>query len=187
MNTTNSFDKRVQRTRAALLQAMTRELMERGYERLTVQNLLDRAVVGRATFYAHFQSKDELLAANIEHLRQWLVGAARDNHERLGFTLPLLQHLRDHKRMYQMLVGRESEVTVARLIQEMLAGLVRQALLEEGLGRRDEQRLELATRYVVSTLWSTIAWWMDDGARLAPREVDTLFRRLTFPGLDGVL
>jgi len=61
-------DRRVKRTRELLLDALVHLLMERGYEKLTVQNLLDRAGVGSATFYALFQSKDELLASSIARL-----------------------------------------------------------------------------------------------------------------------
>ena len=56
-------DRRVQRTRMILLDALRTLLMERGYERLTIQAILDRAGVGRATFYTHFKSKDDLVAA----------------------------------------------------------------------------------------------------------------------------
>jgi AcrR family transcriptional regulator len=58
-----SRDRRVTRTRGLLLEALARLIAERGYERLTIQNILDQAGIGRATFYAHFDSKDALLAA----------------------------------------------------------------------------------------------------------------------------
>ena len=69
-------DRRVQRTRELLLDALFALIVERGYERLTIQNLLDRAGVGRATFYAHFESKDELLASSIARLRRCAQTAA---------------------------------------------------------------------------------------------------------------
>src|SRR6267154_677520 len=68
-------DRRVQRTRALLLDAFVALMIERGYEKLTVQHLLDQAGVGRATFYAHFRSKEELLACSIERLQTGLRSA----------------------------------------------------------------------------------------------------------------
>ena len=97
-------DRRAQRSRELILEALFALMTERGYERLTIQNLIDRAGVGRATFYAHFQSKEELLAASIGRLRDWLeqAGRARGD-EPLGFTQPFFQHLASHRRIYEMM------------------------------------------------------------------------------------
>jgi AcrR family transcriptional regulator len=54
-------DRRIQRTRALLLSALLDLIVERGYEELTVQDIVDRANVGRSTFYKHFLDKHELL------------------------------------------------------------------------------------------------------------------------------
>src|SRR5689334_23185891 len=62
---TKTLDRRAQRSRDLILEALFALMTERSYERLTIQNVIDRAGVGRATFYAHFESKDELLAASI--------------------------------------------------------------------------------------------------------------------------
>ncbi len=66
-------DKRVQRTLNDLRQALLRLMVERGYEPLTVQDILDRAGVGRATFYQHFRGKDDLLRRSLEPLREHLL------------------------------------------------------------------------------------------------------------------
>ena len=54
-------DRRVARSRRALKEALTDLILERGYEAVTVQDVIDRADVGRSTFYAHFLDKDDLL------------------------------------------------------------------------------------------------------------------------------
>jgi len=179
-------DRRVQRTRELLLDALFELIVERGYERLTIQNLLDRAGVGRATFYAHFESKDELLASSIARLRASLTQEwqQRTPGERLGFTLPFFRHLASHRRIYQMTVVREHEVSVVRHIQAMLRELVREDLLRQRPLRRGSHSVDLATHYVVGALWSTIVWWMDAGAKLPPEDINALFQRLAFPGLE---
>jgi AcrR family transcriptional regulator len=162
--------------------------MERGYERLTIQNLLDQAGVGRATFYAHFESKDELLACSVARLRSWLVQAWKTTPgERLGFTLPFFQHLASHRRIYQTTVVRESEVTVQRHMRHMLQELVQEDLATRRPPAQAHASADLATQFVVGALWSTIVWWMDSGATLSPEEINALFQRLTFPGLDVTL
>src|SRR5690242_15633867 len=62
-------DRRVRRTRRALQNALVGLIAERGYPRTTVQDVLDRADVGRSTFYAHFRDKDALFASCFDDLR----------------------------------------------------------------------------------------------------------------------
>ncbi|HEY8880481.1 MAG TPA: TetR/AcrR family transcriptional regulator [Roseateles sp.] len=177
-------DRRAQRSRDAILEALFALMLERGYERLTIQNLIDRAGVGRATFYAHFQSKDELLAASIARLRGWLeqAGRARGD-EPLGFTLPFFQHLASHRRIYEMTVARESEASVERHVKQMLTDLVRQDLRRRHAPITGA-RLDLATHYVVGALWSSFIWWMESTQPLPPEDLNAQFQRLCFPGLD---
>ena len=53
-------DRRVQRTRELLQKALIELISERGYDAITIQDIVDRANVGRTTFYLHYNSKDEL-------------------------------------------------------------------------------------------------------------------------------
>src|SRR5262245_8432628 len=62
-------DRRIRRTQELLRAALMSLIQEKGFETLSVQDIIDRANVGRATFYAHFDSKDDLLASGIEELR----------------------------------------------------------------------------------------------------------------------
>ena len=181
-------DRRVERTREVLLDALFDLMSERGYERLTIQNLLDRTGVGRATFYAHFDSKEELLACSMTRLRTWLVQAWKEApDQRLGFTLPFFQHLTSGRRIYQMTTMRESEMTVERHIRRMLLELVREDFAARRITGQSDASVELATQYVVAALWSTIAWWMNSATPLSPEKINAVFQRMVFPGLDVTL
>jgi AcrR family transcriptional regulator len=179
-----ALDRRSARSRELLLGALISLMRERGYERLTTQNLIDRAGVGRATFYAHFQNKEELLAASIAGLRAWLVAMReREPGVRFAFMLPFFEHIRSHHDMYRTTFERESEVSVERHIRAMLRELVREDLAAHRAPRQDEGAIELATQFVVSALWAVITWWMDGGAKQPAAEMHAVFRRLAAPGL----
>ena len=64
----NFGDRRVQRTRKLLQDALIDLVAEKGYVAVTIQEILDRANVGRSTFYAHFQDKDQLLHSILDRL-----------------------------------------------------------------------------------------------------------------------
>jgi AcrR family transcriptional regulator len=170
-------DRRVTRTQKVLLDALFELIVERGYERLTIQNLLDRADVGRATFYAHFSGKDELLACSVARLHRSLAraaaGAAPD--QPFAFTLPFFEHLASHRRLYHTVIARRSEVTVEWHVREMLAELIRADLAVQ-------DAVEPSTQYLVGALWSMAVWWIGGAEPLPPAEVDALFRRLALQG-----
>lgn len=177
-------DRRVERTRRLLLDSLKLLMMERGYERMTIQNILDRAGVGRATFYAHFSSKDQLLEESIGGLRGWLLQQApTDPPRRLGFSLPFFAHLDSHRGIYRMTVGRRGEVTVGRLIRRMLRDMIRDDLTSRGGPPGAAPPTELVAEFIVGALWSTVVWWMTTDTAMPAEAVDRVFRDLVFTGL----
>src|SRR5512134_762137 len=61
-------DRRVQRTRQSLQDALVELIVEKGYEDITIQDVIDRANVGRSTFYTHFLDKEDLFLSEFEGL-----------------------------------------------------------------------------------------------------------------------
>ncbi len=66
---TGQTDRRVQRTQALLQDALLALIEEKGYAAITVQDILDRANLGRSTFYMHYRDKDDLLVSGFEQLK----------------------------------------------------------------------------------------------------------------------
>src|SRR3972149_751590 len=76
--TQNVLDRRVQKTRKLLQDALIELVAEKGYESVTIQEILDKANVGRSTFYSHFQDKDQLLHSILDRLDELF-----EQHEKL--------------------------------------------------------------------------------------------------------
>lgn len=183
-------DRRLQRTRALLQEALTLMIREKGYEATTVQDIIDRANVGRSTFYAHFADKETLLVSRIADLRAELgrhqsrsleaSGGTPDGG--FGFSLAMLEHAQDHWDLYQAMIGRTSGAVVMQYLTVMLADLVREGLAAMGL-RTTTTRRDLIVHYVTGAFMSVLTWWLDRAPELAPQEVDEIFRRLVLHGL----
>jgi AcrR family transcriptional regulator len=63
---------RVRRARERLLEAMLMVSGERGYEQISVQDVIEAAHASRATFYKHFKDKDDCFAQAYHDAAEWL-------------------------------------------------------------------------------------------------------------------
>lgn len=71
-------DERIRRTRTRLSDALVALILEKPIDKLTVQEVLDRAGVGRSTFYLHFRDKDDLFLSVLEQgLEMWTTALTR--------------------------------------------------------------------------------------------------------------
>lgn len=103
-------DRRAQRTRTMLHEALLDLIVEKGYEAITVQDLIDRANIGRSTFYFHFVDKEMLLVDTINRTREFLKDQIYRNSVKnetgktsFGFSMAVLQHVQSHKQIYRQL------------------------------------------------------------------------------------
>jgi AcrR family transcriptional regulator len=186
-------DRRIQRTRKLLQDALVSMMIEKGYEATTVQDIIDRANVGRATFYAHFADKQTLLASSLEDLRAHLIQApaaalvtpGAPDAQVSASSLAMLEHA-----VVICLCGAsswaESGAVVLQRLHRTIADLAGIDLVALGFKGTPEQRV-LAAEYVAGAFISVLTWWLNRGAELPAVEVDIIFRRLVMRGLAGEL
>ena len=179
-------DRRVQRTQQLLRAALVSLIEEKGFEALTVQNIIDRANVGRATFYAHFDNKEDLLVSGLEDLRTALKELQRrahaqemDSDERLfAFSYEMFAHIAEYRKVFRMLVGKRSGTLVQQLLQKIVVDLVRDDI--KALGRRRDKRsepAEVVIQFVTGGLFGLAMLWATGKLGLSVDEVNALFRR----------
>jgi AcrR family transcriptional regulator len=181
-------DRRVRRTRQSLHQALMNLTLEKGYEAVTVSEILARADVGRSTFYAHYAGKEGLLLGGLQVLRDHLIQQQRDTPERaasapgraLGFSGALFEHVNEHRDLYRAL-GQQGGNLVLNRMRGMLADLVRAELGAGRLERAGDIPRSALIQFVSDSLISLIRWWLEKNPRFRPAEVEAIFRRLVVP------
>ena len=166
--TTQSRDRRVARTKAALHSALMSLILRRRYEAITIKEVCDAATVGRATFYDHYAGKDDLKRDGLEQLRFQLVEgqADRKGAAAFGFSLPMFEHARDHLNHYRALVGSRIGKMALDKIRQILCDLIRKELTAST--DSSGARREIAVQYVVGAYMSVLTWWLDTGAKQPP-------------------
>jgi AcrR family transcriptional regulator len=191
---TGSPDRRVQRTRKQLYDALVTLILARGYDTVVVQDILDEANVGRSTFYAHFRDKDALLVSAIQRLEDMLrqvqdsdeTQALAGDERVIGFSLAMFEHAHDSRRLYRALLGSEAASIVHRRIEKVIAEVVRREakkLRSQRPALDGEVPRELLVHYVASTFMSVLAWWLDQRTLLPPKVIHAHFRALVLPTL----
>lgn len=183
-------DKRVRKTQEALRDALLDLIVERGYEKTKVQDILDRADVGRASFYLHYRSKEDLLRRSLDRLRELLVKECRStttdgtkSRPPLAFSLAFFRHVDSHRRLYRAVVGRESGFIVDCQMRRLLVDLVRDEITSSGQAKPKQPWTDMISQYVVGALMSMVTWWLDFNVKLFPEEIDETFRQMTLPGI----
>ena len=186
-----STDRRVAKTRKALKEALTDLILEKGYEAVTVQDVIDRADVGRSTFYAHFVDKDALLMAILDDLdvpgpdsSSW-----KADDPAFGWTLELFRHFGSGKRLFKAVAGSRSGELARRETTTKLEKLAEAELSRLKAARRlDDFRLQTVVRFLVGTFIGFMDWWMrEENEHLPAEQVDHAFRSLVLPGVANVL
>ena len=186
-------DRRVRRTRHALRRALLELIAERGFEVLTVQDVIDRADIGRATFYAHYDNLEDLLISGFQDLRAELEArqeAARSRAEHpderiLGFSFEMFAHADEHRDLFRAMVGRRSGAAVQRQIRKLLVDLVRDDVRALPARGGASSPGEPVVQFVAGGFFGLLMWWLDGKRRLSVEEVNAIFRRVALPALKA--
>lgn len=179
LESTAEVDRRVRRTKQALVKAFVALMREKSYDDITIRNLLDRADVGRSTFYAHYRGKDDLLQRSFEEMLSML-----DRHMELqgasNRVVPvkeLFQHVWQFKSFHQALVRARIMDRQHQAHVNYLSQLIESRLANDTHKDQDVPRTVLA-HAMASGLLALLKWWMDHGAPYSPERMDALFHSI---------
>ncbi|MDO3650831.1 TetR/AcrR family transcriptional regulator [Nocardia mangyaensis] len=124
-------DRRVRRTRDHLHRALIELMIERGYDRVTVSDIIDRADVGRSTFYAHYRDKDDLLLIGCTEFLRREIARTTVPGSPLG-PLRVMFHLAaQYPEVHHPLIGPKATTTVLHAYRRGVADIVAELLADQ--------------------------------------------------------
>ena len=182
------MDRRIKRTKAAVYAAFEELLSIKKYENITVQDIIDRADIGRSTFYAHFETKDDLLKALLKELFSHVL----DNHPKAegshdfssedknlrNYLTHILYHLKDDSKRYSRLFSCESSEIFWSYFRDQFFELVRDytALPKGNLSGVPE---DFYMNFYAGAFIDSVKWWFRRGLDPSPEELESYFEVLT--------
>ena len=175
-------DRRIQRTRQLLLDALIALILEKGYETITVQDIIDRANVGRSTFYSHFQDKEDLLLSGFEALHEIFEGFQKQTSletSSWGFTLTLFQHAEAQRPAFKALFGQQTGLVISTRLQKTLTAILKTHFQPMFSKKRQPMPLDVFVHYLVTTFWGLLTWWLDNNAAYSGEQMNEYYRQLT--------
>lgn len=175
-------DRRVARTRRQLHEALLSLIIERGFDQVTVQSILDRADVGRSTFYAHFLNKTDLLLGNMRVDRFTL--SAPDAPSEIPSVAWIFEHAGENLALYRALQGSEAMPHIYRNLNEALKANWKSILAHmEAAGEKIDLPHDAVASYLSHALIGLLVWWLDHNQPHQPEEMDRIYKSLIERGL----
>ena len=187
-------DRRVRRTRRSLHQALMSLILEKRYAKITVQDIIDRADVGRSTFYAHFLDKDDLLVQGLamfsDDLNAHLQTSEHDDQgtEHVLHSLIFFRHADTHHDLYKaMQEGGGADIILEAGRRHLTEDIQHHLDVLFPDGTSAEIPMPVITSFLAGAMLSVLMWWLDAGRPYPPEEINAMFQRLAMSGVEGLL
>jgi AcrR family transcriptional regulator len=180
-------DGRILRTRGRLGDALVALMQEKPVDKITVQEVLDQAAVGRSTFYLHYRDKDDLFLCVLEDgLEMWSAALDR-NREKSLRILPVEEffaHVASARKLYRALADAGRLNDFFDLAQGYFSRAIEQRLQQsQRFSKLPKDEWGACASALAGSLLSLLRWWMDRGAKEPSRAMDALFHRMVWKGL----
>ena len=181
------MDRRQRKTRFAIFSAFTKLLAKKSFNSITVEDIIREADVGRATFYAHFETKDFLLREFCEELFCHIFDSVENNphsHRHIfncdapdSVFLHLFYHIeKNDNNILELLSSQNNDL----FLKYFKSGLLR--LVESQLELFSDSTLvprDFLANHVSAAFVETLNWWLSHGRKETPEEIYKYFFAVT--------
>jgi AcrR family transcriptional regulator len=162
------MDRRVQKTKKQLSQALIQLILEKGYESVTVQDILDKANVGRSTFYSHYENKELLLVDGPRNLGLSLFSGESSCP---GF-LKLFQHVSGNVPLAKAMLGKKGGNILMDSFRSQIAEVIREHYKDRfPRTKRDGSMLGHLSQAAAAAVCSLLSSWVDSDLMFTAEEM----------------
>jgi AcrR family transcriptional regulator len=184
-------DRRSQRTQQALMDALISLLAVKHYDEISINDIIDRANVGRSTFYAHYQAKDDLLKSGFGRVLDMLIQHIKFNEVDQDLqldTTPLFSHAKGHYELYRTLVWGSGFELLTKDGHAALSAKFQESFTRLLSGKPEPSiPLDVLSYSMAGNLLILLKWWLDNKMPYSPEYMDEIFQQLVMPSARNTL
>ncbi len=183
-------DRRSRRTRSLVSSALMDLLLEKRYDAITVQDILDRAGISRTAFYAHYYDKADVLTSLMEQQLEMLSRhvSHRETGDGIVPSLELFEHVQKHHQRFQAILRGHAGEFFWETTQTLLSRSIEQTLTTKSAGTRAPAvPLAATAQYLAGGLLALLKWWLSAELPYSPEQMDEIFRQLALPGVKATI
>lgn len=197
MEMSKKTDLRILRTKKLIGEAFIQLMQEKSYEAITIQNIADKALINRATFYLHYTDKQDLLNKISDEILQELASKYPPiDNQKKEFKISetelivsaSLETIGKNATFYRVMLGREGVNVFRNKLQELITNRLEKVFIEYGL---KEEYLPipkgLMVQYVYYLFMGIVLWWLNSGLIYSPQYMASLASRLLMFGYVQIL
>ena len=185
MNGNRVLDRRIQRTRPLLQEALFHLIIERGYEHITIADITEHANLGRTTFYLHYRDKEDLLQESIKALLHDLhLDVELEMEESCTYStvsIRIFQHVARRQQLYQAMLKEAGPTrTLEDAMRTYFTELCQRFLPEDSLkmGRSCLVSNEILAVHAAGSLLGLLSWWLNQEVPLSAEDMGTVYCQL---------
>lgn len=195
----NPIDRRVRRTRRALQDALISLILEKGYDAVTIEEITDRADLGRTTFYLHFKDKEELFMHAIDTICQDFIEKHENlltmehnpkTHKNIHLNLDefilfhIFTHARENANLYKVMLRGEGGAKASKRFSNIIKEetILRLSYVQ---GLSSKVPLEIFAAFFAGTLIELVTWWLEENEPYAIEEMVKYFQQMITFGAYG--
>ncbi len=193
MNENQLLDRRVQRTLPLLQEALFHLIIERGYERITIADITERANLGRTTFYLHYRDKEDLLQESIKALLHDLhLDVEFEAEESCTFPMVstrIFQHVARRQQLYQAMLKEAGPTrTLEDVMRTYFTELCQRFLPGDLLktGNLSSVSNEIIAVHAAGSLLGLLSWWLNHEVSLSAEDMGTIYCQLMATSLSQI-
>jgi AcrR family transcriptional regulator len=184
-------DRRPLRTKQALIDALIGLMSVKHYEAISIKDIVDKANVGRSTFYVYYKTKDDLLQGGFERILDMLVRNIEFNESGQDFQLDttfLFQHARGHYELFRTLLWGSGYKEFARSGHALLCAKLEERLSRVFQGKDDVSvPLPILAYSMAGSLLTLLQWWLENKMPYSPERMNEIFQGLVMTGIRNTL
>ena len=179
------MDRRQRKTREAIFSAFIELLSKKDSNKITVGEIIERADVGRATFYAHFETKDFLQNELCEELFLHIFDSADGNalaHTHIfdcdapdSVFLHLFSHIKKNDNNILQLLASQNNDLFLQYFKKGVCRLVESQIHLFQNEKSAQLPREFFINHISTTLVETVRWWIENGMTQTPQEITNYF------------